>query len=439
MRQETRFKFNAYLSRVAELNGIDAGDVSKKFTVEPSVTQTLMNTMQESSDFLTRINIVPVSEMKGEKIGIGVTGSIASTTDTAGGTERQPKDFSKLASNKYECDQINFDFYIRYKTLDLWARYQDFQLRVRNAIIKRQSLDFIMAGFNGVRRAETSDRSSNPMLQDVAVGWLQKYRNEAPARVMSKVTDEEGHTTSEVIRVGKGGDYASLDALVMDATNNLIVAVVAAIVAGALLIRKYWEPVSAFFGGVMEGLKAAFAPVGELFTPLKPVFDWLGEKLQAAWQWFKNLIAPVKATQDTLNRCRDTGVMFGQALADALMLPLNAFNKLRSGIDWVLEKLGVINKESDTLDQTAARTQAATYGSGGYIPATSSYADYQAYQPVTAPAGRSYVDQSKNEYHISLTGGTAPGTQLDRQLQDALEKYERDKRARARASMMHDG
>ena len=239
-----------------------------------------------------------------------------------------------------------------------------------------------------------------------------------------------------------GAIFTTVGSAVMTAIGAIswpVVAVVAAIVAGALLIRKYWEPVSAFFGGVVEGLKAAFAPVGELFTPLKPVFDWLGEKLQAAWQWFKNLIAPVKATQDTLNSCRDTGVMFGQALADALMLPLNAFNKLRSGIDWVLEKLGVINKESDTLDQTAARTHAATYGTGGYIPATSSYAGYQAYQPVTAPAGRSYVDQSKNEYHISLTGGTAPGTQLDRQLQDALEKYERDKRARARASMMHDG
>ncbi|CTQ85449.1 phage tail tape measure protein [Escherichia coli] len=239
-----------------------------------------------------------------------------------------------------------------------------------------------------------------------------------------------------------GAIFTTVGSAVMTAIGAIswpVVAVVAAIVAGALLIRKYWEPVSAFFGGVVEGLKAAFAPVGELFTPLKPLFDWLGEKLQAAWQWFKNLIAPVKATQDTLNRCRDTGVMFGQALADALMLPLNAFNKLRSGIDWVLEKLGVINKESDTLDQTAARTNAVTYSTGGYIPATSSYAGYQAYQPVTAPAGRSYVDQSKNEYHISLTGGTAPGTQLDRQLQDALEKYERDKRARARASMMHDG
>ncbi|HGX1865781.1 TPA: phage tail tape measure protein [Escherichia coli] len=239
-----------------------------------------------------------------------------------------------------------------------------------------------------------------------------------------------------------GAIFTTVGSAVMTAIGAIswpVVAVVAAIVAGALLIRKYWEPVSAFFGGVVEGLKVAFAPVGELFTPLKPVFDWLGEKLQAAWQWFKNLIAPVKATQDTLNSCRDTGVMFGQALADALMLPLNVFNKLRSGIDWVLEKLGVINKEPDALDQTAARTHAATYGTGDYIPATGSYAGYQAYQPVTAPAGRSYVDQSKNEYHINLTGGTAPGTQLDRHLQDALEKYERDKRARARASMMHDG
>ena len=99
------------------------------------------------------------STMKGSRMC-----TIASTTDTNSGKERKTADFTALESNKYECDQINFDFYIRYKTLDLWARYQDFQLRIRNAIIKRQSLDFIMAGFNGVKRAETSDRSSNPML-----------------------------------------------------------------------------------------------------------------------------------------------------------------------------------------------------------------------------------------------------------------------------------
>ncbi|HCT8182399.1 TPA: phage tail tape measure protein [Klebsiella pneumoniae] len=216
-----------------------------------------------------------------------------------------------------------------------------------------------------------------------------------------------------------------------------VVAVVAAIVAGALLIRKYWEPVSAFFGGVIDGLRAAFAPVADLFAPLKPMFEWLGGKLKAAWDWFNNLIEPVKSSQETLNRFRDAGVLFGQRLADALTLPLTAFNKLRSGIDWVLEKLGVINKESSTLDQTAAKASAATQG-GTYIPATSAYGGYQAYQPITAPAGRSYVDQSKNEYHIDVQGGGS-GTPLDRQLQDALEKFEREKRARQRASMNHDG
>lgn len=153
-------------------------------------------------------------------------------------------------------------------------------------------------------------------------------------------------------------------------------------------------------------MRAAFAPVAELFAPLKPMFDWLGGKLKAVWDWFNNLIAPVKSSQETLNSFRDAGVLFGQRLADALTLPLTAFNKLRSGIDWVLEKLGIINKESSTLDQTAAKANAATQGNS-YIPATGTYGGYQAYQPVTAPAGRSYIDQSKNEYHIDVQGAAA--------------------------------
>lgn len=212
-----------------------------------------------------------------------------------------------------------------------------------------------------------------------------------------------------------------------------VVAVVAAVVAGALLIRKYWEPISAFFGGVIEGLISAFAPVGEMFAPLAPVFEGLGEKLSSVWQWFKDLIAPVKATQDTLNSCREVGVVFGQALADALLLPLTAFNKLRSGIDWVLEKLGIINKESSTLDQTAAKASAATQN--GYTPAISSY---NSYQPVTAPAGKTYIDQSRPTYQITLPGNGMPGGRLGNDLQDALEKYESKKRADARASMRYD-
>ena len=216
-----------------------------------------------------------------------------------------------------------------------------------------------------------------------------------------------------------------------------VVAVVAAVVAGALLIRKYWEPISAFFSGVVEGLKAAFAPVGEMFAPLAPVFDAIAEKLGVVWKWFTDLLAPVKATQETLESCKNVGVVFGQALADALMAPLNIFNSLSGKVGWLLEKLGVIKKESSDLDQTAAKAD-KTSANGAYIPTTASYGGYQAYQPVTAPAGRSYIDQSKSEYNITLQGGAAPGSDLDRQLRDAVEKVDREKRARQRSSMRHD-
>lgn len=216
-----------------------------------------------------------------------------------------------------------------------------------------------------------------------------------------------------------------------------VLAVAGAVVAGALLIRKYWEPIGAFFSGVVEGMKAAFAPVGTMFTPLAPVFDAIAEKLGVVCQWFKDLLAPVKATQDTLDSCKNVGVAFGQALADALMTPLNLFNSLSGKVDWLLEKLGVIKKESTDLDQTAAKADKASPG-GGYIPATASYGGYQAYQPVTAPAGRSYIDQSKSEYNITLQGGVAPGGDLDRQLRDAVDKLDREKRARQRSNMRLD-
>ncbi|HAL9356045.1 TPA: phage tail tape measure protein [Escherichia coli] len=216
-----------------------------------------------------------------------------------------------------------------------------------------------------------------------------------------------------------------------------VLAVAGAVVAGALLIRKYWEPLGAFFSGVVEGLKAAFAPVGDMFTPLAPVFDAIAEKLGVVCQWFKDLLAPVKATQDTLTSCKNVGVTFGQALADALMMPLKMFNSLSGKVGWLLEKLGVIKKESSDLDQTAAKANKAS-PNGGYIPATAGYGGYQAYQPVTAPAGRSYIDQSKSEYNINLQGGVAPGSDLDRQLRDAVDKLDREKRARQRSSMRLD-
>lgn len=218
-----------------------------------------------------------------------------------------------------------------------------------------------------------------------------------------------------------------------------MVALGLAIVAGALLIRKYWEPISAFFSGVIEGLGAAFAPVKELFSPLKPVFDWLGEKLQAAWQWFKDLIEPVKSTQETLDGCKNAGVMFGKAIADALTAPLRAFNKLREGVDWLLEKMGLIKDESADIDKNADKARGGDKNNGGRDPAYLPPGGLLGggYVPVSAGGGRNYQDNSTHNYQI-VTDGSGNGRDSGREIREQLEARDRQRRAQARSQMGHD-
>ncbi|EOW8921221.1 phage major capsid protein, P2 family [Escherichia coli] len=220
MKKNTRFAFNAYLQQLARLNGVAVEELSSKFTVEPSVQQTLEDQIQQSAAFLTLINVTPVTEQSGQLLGLGVGSTIAGTTDTTA-KEREPVDPTLMVDVEYKCEQTNFDTVLTYAKLDLWAKFQDFQVRIRDAIVKRQALDRIMIGFNGVKRAKTSNRSENPLLQDVNKGWLQKIREDAPDHVMGSTTTG-GETTPGAVKVGKGGEYTNLDAVVMDAVNELI-------------------------------------------------------------------------------------------------------------------------------------------------------------------------------------------------------------------------
>lgn len=214
MKNSTRTAYLAFCVQIATLNSVASAD--SKFTVSPTIQQKLETKMQESSDFLSRINIVPVEEQEGEKLGLGINTPIAGTTDTTQ-KDREPIDPTDMDAHGYKCTQTNFDTAIRYPKLDMWAKFQDFQTRIRDAIVQRQALDRIMIGFNGTSRAATSDRALNPLLQDVNVGWLEKIRQYAPERHMSEIVEASGK-----IVIGTGADYENLDALVYDMVNNMI-------------------------------------------------------------------------------------------------------------------------------------------------------------------------------------------------------------------------
>jgi len=221
MKNNTRFKLNAYMSVLAEINKINLSALNSKFTVEPSVAQTLETKIQESSEFLTRINIVPVAEQSGERLGLGIGGTIAGTTDTAQ-KEREPTDPTYIDGEGYKCTQTNFDTALPYAKLDMWAKFSDFQVRIRDMIVKRQALDRIMIGFNGLKREKTSNRDQNPLLQDVNIGWLEKIRQEKPLQVLGQHIDSAGKVIADKITIGKTGLFRNLDAVVMGAVTEKI-------------------------------------------------------------------------------------------------------------------------------------------------------------------------------------------------------------------------
>lgn len=208
MRNDTRKLFNSYLATQAKLNGI--AEAVSKFNVQPSVQQKLETKLQQSSAFLGKINIIGVDELKGEKIGLSITRPVASRTDTSADGTRKTVDPTTLGKEGYECVQVNYDTHIRYAKMDAWAKFKDFQTRISGAIVERCALDRIMIGFNGVSAAANTDLASNPLLQDVAKGWLQHIRENAAQRVMSGLT--WGHDDA---------DYKTLDGLVYDAVQLL--------------------------------------------------------------------------------------------------------------------------------------------------------------------------------------------------------------------------
>lgn len=145
--------------------------------------------------------------------------------------------------------------------------------------------------------------------------------------------------------------------------------VVAALAGVALVIWKHWQPISAFLGGVVEGFKAAAAPISAAFEPVRPLFQWIGDKVQALWGWFSDLLTPVKATAEELNSAAAIGRRFGEALAEGLNMVMHPLESLKSGVTWLLEKLGIVSQEAAKakLPDQVSRPQPATVNSDGKV------------------------------------------------------------------------
>ncbi|PNY70562.1 phage tail tape measure protein [Stenotrophomonas pavanii] len=114
---------------------------------------------------------------------------------------------------------------------------------------------------------------------------------------------------------------------------------VAAITAGALLVRKYWEPIKAFLGGVWEGLSGAgTGAMGELIRavePLRPAWEVMSGLIGQAWDWLSRMLAPAQYTGNELSRVAQIGSFLGTVLMEGLRMNIQLISGLVQYVVWM--------------------------------------------------------------------------------------------------------
>lgn len=258
MKQFTRNKFNEYLVDQATLNGV--ADATQQFTVEPAVEQRIVDETQASASFLQKINMVLVSAQQGESLGLSVSPN-ASRTNTKL-KDRQAKSIVNAKNiDSYFCKKTDFDVAIPYALLDSWAHRPEFQKIMSKRLVQQMAIDKLTIGFYGVSSdAPDTDRATNPMGEDINIGWLAKIRSKTE-RVMTDV------------EFGADKAYKNLDAVVMDAAGSLLdpwyrsSSDIVSICSPATAMLKYFDLVNRM--SVATDMEAAERLLSELHFGMK--------------------------------------------------------------------------------------------------------------------------------------------------------------------------
>jgi P2 family phage major capsid protein len=206
-----------HFANTARAFGVPVGNPSagQHYSATPTIAQTIYNKIVEDGNpFLQMINVIPVSEMKGAKIGLFLAGRVASRTDTSGAGERTPKHLADTDSKGYELFPTEFDVALKYALIDAWAKFPDFAARYMQLVRQAIGNDMVQTGWTGTSAAATTNIGTNPLLQDLNIGWLKQIRDYNAAS--QYIVGTEGVP----IQLG-GADFPNLDTLVHSAKQLL--------------------------------------------------------------------------------------------------------------------------------------------------------------------------------------------------------------------------
>jgi P2 family phage major capsid protein len=207
-----------HFANTAQAFGIPVVDpkVGQHYSATPSVAQTIVKKIVETgNEFLASLNTIPVTEIAGQKVLLGLSGRVARRTDTSGAGERTPNRLSSSSTQDYALKKTEFDVALSYADIDSWAKFPNFADLYMQAVREAISNDILQAGWTGTSAAAATDIVTNPLLQDLHIGWLQKIR------AYNTGSQYAIGTVGTPISIGAAGTYKNLDQLVHDAKQSI--------------------------------------------------------------------------------------------------------------------------------------------------------------------------------------------------------------------------
>lgn len=219
-----------------------------------------------------------------------------------------------------------------------------------------------------------------------------------------------------------------------------ILAPLAALAALGIAIIKFWQPISAFFSGLWQGIMTGLAPVFEAFKPFAPLLDGIGSGVKALSGWFGDLLEPIKFSKETLEGFGSAGQFVGRILGEAFNLALTPLKAFLKGIEWLLESLGILEaKKLPSFQMPAPTPSTPGYLNGNFgTPALSGGYSYgprivQTAKPVAA-RGASSTTQIHAPINITQQPGQS-ATDVAQEVRRELDRRERQGAANGRASL----
>ncbi len=234
---------------------------------------------------------------------------------------------------------------------------------------------------------------------------------------------------------------------VIGALSLPVVAVVAAIGAAALAVRKYWEPISAFFQGVWKGITDGWNAAGgpQLWEEIKSAFG------QAKTALF-DFLEPVKLTPEEFKKFFESGEKVGKFIGETLVFLIrggidtvktfaDTFRGLWTAVEWTFNKIKeflgpVLEQISGMISPVIDKLKGITGAFSGAMKAPTQ--GYQG-QNYMVPGGASLPslpakDKSESRQINNIQIHTQPGQSEEAIVQTLIRKLRDAQQQDARGS-----